>query len=92
MRIPLIMRIRVIEAGGRHLRLFIPLFLIWLLLLPFLLLAAPFILIAAAVTWRQGTGRMLLGIFPLLISVIGTLSGLHIQVESPDNQTLISIR
>ena len=92
MSIPMIMRIRVQEAEGRHVRLFIPLFLVWLLLFPLLLLAAPFILIAAAVTWRSGYGRILLGLYPLLISVIGTLSGLHIQVESPDNQTLISIR
>jgi hypothetical protein len=88
----MIMRIRVKEAEDKHFRLFIPLFLVWLLLLPLLLLAAPFILIAAVVTWKQGYGRMLLGIFPMLISVIGALSGLHIQVESPENQTFISIR
>ncbi len=92
MRIPMIMRIRIKEAEGKRFRLFIPLFLVWLLLFPLLLLAAPFILIAAAVTWKRGYGRILLGIYPLLIAVIGTLSGLHIQVESPDNQTLISIR
>ncbi len=91
MNFPRIMRIQVKEADKKNIRLLIPLFLIWLLLLPLLILATPFILIAAAVTWKQGFGRILIGIYPLLWPGLKALSGLHIQVESPDHQTLISI-
>lgn len=92
MSLPMLLRLRVQESGKKSVRLFLPLFLMWLLLLPFLLLAAPIALIAAALTWRSGRGRMLLVSIPLLISVIWNLSGLHIQVEKPDNQVLLWIR
>ncbi len=91
MNLPWILYIQVQKADKKNIRLLIPLFLFWLLLLPLLILATPFILIAAAVTWKRGFGRMFIGIYPLLWSVSKALSGLHIQVESPGHQTLISI-
>jgi hypothetical protein len=92
MRIPLWMRIRIKGSDQRNIRLLIPLFLVWLLLIPLLILALPFVLIAAAVTWPRGHGRMILAAIPLLIVVIGHLSGLHIEVDNPENQTFIAIR
>ena len=91
MRIPLWMRIRIKESDRKNIRLFIPLFLVWLLLIPLLILALPFVLIAALVTWPRGHGRMILASIPLLIAVLGHLSGLHIEVDNPENQTFISI-
>jgi hypothetical protein len=91
MRIPLWMRIRIKESDRKNIRLSIPLFLVWLLLLPLLLLALPFVLIAALLTWHRGHGRMILAAVPLLITVIGHLPGLHIEVDNPENQTLITI-
>jgi len=92
MSLPMLLRLRIQESGKQSVRIFLPLFLVWLLLLPVLFLAAAIALIAAALTWRSGRGRMLLVSIPFLISVIWNLSGLHIQVEKPDNQVLLWIR
>ena len=92
MSLPMLLRLRVRESGKKDVRLYLPLFLVWLLLFPLLLVATPFILIAAALAWKRGYGRTLLVILPMLISVIWSLSGLHIQVEKPDNQVLLWIR
>jgi len=91
MKIPLWMRIRIRESGRKKVNLYLPLFLLWLLLLPILILILPFLFIAAALTWRQGYGRKILGMIPFLTAVIFSLSGLHIEVDNPENQTLISI-
>jgi lipopolysaccharide export LptBFGC system permease protein LptF len=92
MSLPLLLRLRVQESGKKDVRLYLPLFLVWLLLFPLLLVATPFILVAVVLTWRRGHGRTLLVIIPMLVTVIWSLSGLHIQVEKPDNQVLLWIR
>jgi hypothetical protein len=92
MSLPLMMRLRVQEPGKKNVRLFLPLFLVWLLLFPLLLLAAPLVLLVAALTWKSGRGRALLASIPLLIAVVWNLSGLHIQVEKPDSRFWIWIR
>lgn len=92
MRIPLLLHIQIKEREKKKVRLFIPLFLIWLLLLPILILAIPFVLIAAAITWHKGYGRAILAIIPLFLWVLGSLPGLYIQIEKPENKTLFYVQ
>jgi hypothetical protein len=87
--IPMIMRIHIVEGNKKKVRLILPLFLVWLLLLPFIILLTPFVLLAALILWPSGYGKTILGAGPALYSVISALSNLHIQVEGTDSKTLI---
>ena len=83
------MRIHVVEGNRKKVRLILPLFLVWILLLPFVILLTPFVLLAALIAWPSGYGKTILGAGPALYSVISALSSLHIEVEGKDNKTLI---
>lgn len=87
--IPMIMRIHIIEGNKKKVRLILPLFFVWLLLLPFIVLLTPFVLLAALILWPSGYGKTILGVGPALFTVISALSSLHIEVEEKDNKTLI---
>jgi len=89
--IPTLMRLRIVEKSGKKLRLFIPLFLVWILLLPFVLVFTPFILIVALILWPSGYGRTILGVGPALFRVICSLSGLIVQAKDEENIVFISI-
>jgi len=87
--IPMIMRIHIVEGNKNKVRLILPLFLVWLLLLPFIILLTPFVLLAALILWPSGYGKTILGTGPVLFTAISALSSLHIEVEGKDNKTLI---
>ena len=87
--IPTFMRLRIAEKGKKSVRLFIPLLLVWIFLLPFLILLLPFLLIAAIITIPWGIGLRVLLFYPLFFSLLNSLSGLAIHVENPDKQLLL---
>jgi hypothetical protein len=87
--IPMIMRIHIVEGNKKKARLILPLFIVWLLLLPFVILLTPFVLLAALILWPSGYGKTILRAGPALVSVISALSNLHIQVEKPGSNILI---
>jgi hypothetical protein len=90
--IPLIMRIHIVEQNKKKVGLILPLFLAWILLLPFIIILTPFVLLAALILWHSGYGKIILGTGPALFSVISALSDLHIQVEKPDSRVLIWLK
>lgn len=85
----MIMRIHIAERNKKKVRLILPLFLAWLLLLPFVIILTPIVLLAALILWPSGYGKTILRAGPALFSVLSALSNLHIQVEKPDNKILI---
>jgi hypothetical protein len=87
--IPMILRIHIVERHKKKVRLILPLFIAWLLLLPFIIILTPFILLAALVLWPSGYGKTILRAGPAFYSVISALSNLHIQVDKPDSKVLI---
>jgi len=87
--IPMLMRLKVSRNPKRY-GLLLPVFLVWILVFALMVVLFPFVLIAALFTWRTGQGKWLLLTYPLLISVLFHLSGLHIEVEHPDENILIA--
>ena len=82
--IPWLAVVSIKPDHGRGFRLWLPLFLIWIILAPFAILLAPMLMIYAAIC----------GVNPLAaISAIGrllwALSGVHVEVESPNASVLI---
>jgi hypothetical protein len=90
--IPLIMRIHIVEANKKKVGLILPLFLVWILLLPFVILLTPFVLLGALILWPSGYGKTLLFAGPVTLTAISALSSLHIEVEGKDGKTLIWFR
>jgi len=85
----MLMRLKVSRNPDKY-GVLLPVFLVWILLFALMIVLFPFVLIAALVTWRSGQGKWLLMTYPLLVSVLFHLSGLHIEVEHPDENILIA--
>jgi hypothetical protein len=87
--IPLLMRIHIVKGHKKKVGLIIPLFLVWLLLLPFMIVLTPFVLLAALIFWPYGYGKTILNAGPAFLSVLCALSDLHVQVEGAENKVII---
>lgn len=84
--IPMIARVRLKQGNRFGLRLWIPLFLIWLLLAPLVLVLLPLLFVACAVA-RIHPFRAV----AVLAGILGALAGTHIEVNDPNNQILIQL-
>ena len=76
---PLLMQIHVQGRGGRSLRLWVPLFLLWILLLPFAVVLLPALFIVCAVADLDPFGAV-----SAVMSILAGLSGTHVEVDTPD--------
>jgi hypothetical protein len=83
------MRLRVGRKPNKY-GLLLPVFLVWILLFALMIILFPFVLIAALFTWKSGEGRLLLLLYPLLVSLLFRLSGLHIEIGSSRQNVLIA--
>jgi hypothetical protein len=70
----------------RGIRLWVPLFLIWLLLLPFVLVLLPVFFVICVV--MDTNPFAVLGAF---LAVLGSLNGTHVEVDSPDAAVFIHV-
>jgi len=87
MRPPLLAVVHILPNQMRRgIRLWVPLFLIWLLLLPFLLVLLPVYFVVCAVVDIDPLRT--LGAF---IAVLGNLNGTHVEVESPQASVFIHV-
>ena len=85
---PSLLRVRVLDKGSR-VNLWIPLILVWPLVLMLYLLLLPCIVVAAIVTWSSGWGRQILFGGPFLFRLYCDLRGLKIDVTEPKESVLI---
>jgi len=84
--LPLIARVRVVNRSGRWVRLWIPLFLVWLLLLPFALILMPVLLVVWVVADVDP--------WPALRSIWNFLSGFsgtNVEVAAPDASVFVHV-
>jgi len=90
--VPIFMNIRILKNNKKKLKIFIPLVLIWILLFALLIALAPFVLISSVILWRRGYGKTMLITYPMLFSLICSLSGLSVQIEKMDKNISIFIK
>ena len=88
---PSILRVRVLDKDSR-VSLWIPLILIWPLVLALYVLFLPCIVVAAIMMWRRGWGRQILLVGPALFRLYCDLRGLKIDVTEPKESVLIYFR
>jgi hypothetical protein len=83
--IPLMIKLNIKRKdhdGREGLNLWLPLFLIWLIALPLILLLIPVILLAALILWPTGKGRYILFLYIAIFGLIWHMSGVKIDIQS----------
>jgi hypothetical protein len=86
MILPLIAVIRIRTLEGRHVNLWVPLFLMWLLLLPFAVVLTPvFVIVCLAI-----------GVDPFQAianswKIIAAFCGTHVEVDSPNATVFVHV-
>ena len=86
--IPLILRLRVKDKENKRFGIWLPLFLLWLVILPLLVIPAPIILLVALILWPGGKGRLVLFSYMAVFELIFNLSGLKVDVESNEGSVV----
>jgi len=90
--IPIMMKMLIKEEGKKSCRLYIPLILVWIVLFALLIILLPFLLLAALLAWPSGYGRAILAVIPMLFAIIWSMSGLKIHVASKDKQVYLNVQ
>lgn len=87
---PLWLRLHIRNRRGRVIRLWFPLFLVWVLALVLVLPLVPLFILAAILLWPTGWGRTLLLLGPAIVRCVCALRGFRIDVESESEKVFIS--
>ena len=85
--IPLFAIVRIARRSGRNIRLWLPLFLIWLLLAPLVLVLLPFLFAYCLFCVRINPFRACARIW----GVLSALRGTHIEVTTQQDAVLVRI-
>ncbi len=84
--IPMILKLR---ASGKRFTLWLPLFLVWIIVLPLLLIPVPFVALASLIMWPTGKGCLIFHAYFTIFRIIGCLSGFEIDIESSNTTFFI---
>ena len=84
---PLVATVHILlRAARREIRLWVPLFLIWFLLLPFAVVLLPVYFVVCAVVDIQPFATL-----GAMFAVLGNLTGTHVEVASPSASVFIHV-
>ena len=89
--IPLMLKLHINEKDRRGVNLWFPLFLLWIVVLPLLILVGPVVLLVSLLAWPAGKGRMILFSYLMIFKLIWHMSGLKIDVESNEKIIFINL-
>lgn len=82
-----LLRVRVMEKGRRRCSLWIPLCLIWPIVLALMVVLSP-VAVLVSIVWRGGRSYILCG--PWLIGVLWSMRGLEVRVKDDRTNVLVS--
>ena len=85
------MRVRRVKAGRKRLSLWLPLILIWPIVLALGIVLFPIVAIVALALWPTGAGKPILVLGPRLFGLFCRLRGLHVEIETKDESVLIRL-
>jgi small neutral amino acid transporter SnatA (MarC family) len=89
--IPSIMNIKIRSGRGFKFRLWLPLFLVWPILLVLFLLLLPFLIIAEIVLRLTGVDIYLFRLLGGLLSVVMAMRGLTVKVNSIRQNSIVHV-
>jgi hypothetical protein len=85
---PLLMRLKIINPE-RRINLWLPLFLVWIILLLIAIILSPLVCLLVILLWPWGWGEMLLLLGPSLYQVLCATRDLSVDIRRPDETVLI---
>jgi len=89
---PAIMHIHVVDRGKKRIGLWLPIFLLWPVLLVLVVVAVPLIIIAQVILACLRIPIRLVSIFIAVVSVITSMRGLKVDVgQKSNNQSSVLI-
>ena len=89
--IPLMLKLRINEKNSRGINLWFPIFLLWIIVLPLLVVLGPVILLISLLAWLSGKGRIMMFSYFMVFKLIWYMSGLKIDVESKEKNIFIKL-
>jgi hypothetical protein len=90
--IPLILKLRIKDKNQKRFGIWLPLFLLWLIILPLLAIPAPLIFLVALILWTGRYGRIVLYSYFAIFTIIWNLSGVNLDIQSKDNIFYLDLR
>ena len=84
---PLLMRMKLFDQQ-HHVNLWLPLFIVWVIMGLLALALSPLILLLVLILWPTGWGKFLWQLGPRFYSVLCALRGLEVNVQSKDQVLL----
>jgi hypothetical protein len=88
---PVFVRIRLIEDGGRRIRLWLPVIILWPLAVVVAVIFVPVAAVAAIVSLGSRSVRKALRKICRIVVVVFSLRGLLIQVKDDKDEVLINV-
>jgi hypothetical protein len=86
---PIFMRMLIKDKQKKAVRLFLPVFLAWIILFAIMIALIPLVLLASLITWGRGLGPRILLFYPMIFSLLWALSGLYVEIKNPEKEILI---
>jgi len=86
---PLWFRIKIRQTEGRNFGLWLPLFLLWPIVLIVAIILLPIILLVSICQFLTGNRQPLILALPRFISVICALRGMKVDLQSPDETVYV---
>lgn len=85
----LLLRVKITEGGRCKINLWIPLIVLWLIIIAFMIVLAPIALIICLI-WPRGRRYIIAG--PSLIGAFWAMRGLEVRVSDGDDGVLVSCK
>ncbi len=89
---PSIIRLRIVDNGRKKIRLWLPLFLIWPLVLVLATGLLPIVLLVTLIGWGPGKVKAVVQAGAALCSAVCYLRGLTVEVRGEGDEVLVSVR
>jgi hypothetical protein len=89
--IPSIINLKIQSGSHFKLRLWLPVFIVWPILIVLFLLLLPFLVIAELVMRVAGTGIRLFGMIGGVVSVLSAMRGTVVKVDSPKQNAVVLV-
>jgi small neutral amino acid transporter SnatA (MarC family) len=89
--IPSIINLKIQSGSHFKLKLWLPVFIVWPVLIVLFLLLLPFLVIAEVVMRIAGTGIHLFAMIGGVVSVLSAMRGTVVRVNSPKSDSIVNV-
>lgn len=81
---PFFLKLKVRKENSRGVNLWLPVILVWILLLMIMVALFPLVFLVSVFTWKRGWGKMLILFYPVFFTLLFCLSGLRLDIDTGD--------